>query len=218
MHRRRRGASSVPTVVLLAALLVVTGCTRSTTLSGVVRADPLEVGAVRLADVTDPGLRGALTVDADGRVALVAPRGGLLLVYFGFLSCPDVCPTTLADVRSALGRLDTDDAARIEFAFVTVDPDRDGPEELDAYLRHFTPRFHALRESGVALDVALDAFLASARVEVAADGTVEVAHTGVLYAVDDRGIVVVEWPFGTSAESIAADLALLLGRVAGAGA
>jgi protein SCO1/2 len=205
-------------VVLLAALLVVTGCTRSTTLSGVVRADPLEVGAVRLADVTDPGLRGALTVDADGRVALVAPRGGLLLVYFGFLSCPDVCPTTLADVRSALGRLDTDDAARIEFAFVTVDPDRDGPEELDAYLRHFTPRFHALRESGVALDVALDAFLASARVEVAADGTVEVAHTGVLYAVDDRGIVVVEWPFGTSAESIAADLALLLGRVAGAGA
>jgi protein SCO1/2 len=204
--------------VLLAALLVITGCTRSTTLSGVVRADPLEVGAVRLADVTDPGLRGALTVDTDGRVALVAPEDGLLLVYFGFLSCPDVCPTTLADVRNALGRLDTDDAARIEFAFVTVDPDRDGPEELDAYLRHFTPRFHALRESGVALDVALDAFLASARVEVAADGTVEVAHTGVLYAVDDRGIVVVEWPFGTSAESIAADLTVLLGRVAGAGA
>jgi len=210
-------ASSRPAAVLVAGLLLTACSAGEPTYNGIVRDLPLDVSAISLPDVTDPGLRGGGRI-VDDRLVLAAADGRVLLVYFGFLSCPDVCPTTLADVRSALGRLDTDDAARIEFAFVTVDPDRDGPEELDAYLRHFTPRFHALRESGVALDVALDAFLASARVEVAADGTVEVAHTGVLYAVDDRGIVVVEWPFGTSAESIAADLALLLGRVAGAGA
>jgi protein SCO1/2 len=215
VQRRRRGLRSVPAVTLLACLLVATGCTRTPTLSGVVRTDPLDVGTVRLLDVTEEGLRGGLPIDGEGRVAMVAPEQGLLLVSFGFLNCPDVCPTTLADVRSAVGRLEARDAARIDLVFITVDPDRDGPEELTAYLRHFMPRFHALREPGEALDAALEAFLASARVEVAADGSVEVSHTAVLYAVDDRGLVVVEWPFGTSAASIADDLEVLLDRAAG---
>jgi protein SCO1/2 len=214
-RRSAFGPRSASAIILLASLVIVGGCTRAPTLSGIVRADPLEVGAIRLLDVTDPARRGALPMDDEGRVALAAPEGRILLVYFGFLSCPDICPTTLADVRSALERLDAREAARVDLAFITVDPDRDGPDELADYLRHFAPRHHALREPGAALDAALDAFLASARVQVAADGAVEVSHTAVLYAVDARGRVVVEWPFGTSAASIADDLTVLLGRAAG---
>ncbi len=156
----------------------------------------------------------AVQVDDDGRLVLRAAEGRLLLVYFGFLNCPDVCPTTLADLRAALRRLPAAEADRVDVAFVTVDPDRDGPAELAAYLPAFLPRFHALRAESAALRPALDAFLASAEVTSGADGEVEVAHSAVLYAVDAAGRVVVEWPFGTSATALADDLRVLLGRAA----
>jgi protein SCO1 len=206
-----RSTTSVLLTLLITATLVAS-CSQPATLNGVVRSDPLDVSGVALLDVTDPALRGSLPLGADGRVTLVAPDRGVLLVYFGFLNCPDICPTTLADVRSALGQLDATAIERIELAFITVDPARDGPTELAAYLRHFSPRFHALREPGAPLDSALDAFLASARITEADDGTIDVSHTAVLYAVDDRGLVLVEWPFGTSARALADDLRVLLDR------
>lgn len=215
---RRRACRRVPTLAaaLAMAALVAAGCTGEPTLHGVVRAEPLEVGDVTLPDVTADGLRaGGLVVD-DRLVMRAASTDRLLVVSFGFLNCPDVCPTTLADLRSALARLDAAQRDRVDLAFVTVDPDRDGPEELAAYLRHFAPRHHALRAEGAALDAALDAFLASATVEVADDGEVEVAHSALLYAVDADGRVVVEWPFGTSADALADDLGVLLARGADA--
>lgn len=181
-------------------------------LHGVVRAEPLEVGAVALPDVAPAALRAGGVIDDDGRLVLRAAEGRLLLVYFGFLNCPDVCPTTLADLRAALRRLPAAEADRVDVAFVTVDPDRDTPAALAAYLPAFLPRFHALRTDAAGLRPALDAFLATAEVTVAADGDVEVAHSAVLYAVDATGRVVVEWPFGTSATALADDLRILLGR------
>jgi len=145
---------------------------------------------------------------------LQARDGRLLVVYFGFLSCPDVCPTTLADLRNGLTALPAEDRARIDLVFITVDPDRDGPEELAAYLRHFAPEHHAVRATGSALDDALAAFLASASIEVTSDGSIEVAHTAVLYAVDATGSVVVEWPFGTTSAALTDDIKLLLRRSA----
>ena len=196
-----------------AAVAVGSGATAcgDDALNGVVRAEPLEVGAVALPDVTPATFRAGGVVDGDGRLVMRAAEGRLLLVYFGFLNCPDVCPTTLADLRAALRRLDPAAADRVDTAFVTVDPDRDTPEALAAYLPAFLPRFHAVRAEADVLDPALDAFLASAEVTVAADADVEVAHSAVLYAVDASGRVVVEWPFGTSATALAEDLARLLG-------
>jgi protein SCO1/2 len=189
------------------------GCGGTDGLSGVVRSDPLQVGHVAVRDVTDAALLAGGIIQ-DGLLQMQAREDRLLVVYFGFLNCPDVCPTTLADLRSALERLGDDAAGRIDVVFITVDPDRDGPEELAAYLRHFAPRHHAVRDTGPALAEAMDAFLASARIDVAPDGTIEVAHTAVLYAVDATGSVVVEWPFGTSAAALADDLAILLERSA----
>jgi protein SCO1/2 len=197
--------------ILLAVTLL--GCSGSESLHGVVRSDPLQVGHLELPDVTDPA-RLAGGIVQDGMLTMRAREDRLLVVYFGFLSCPDVCPTTLADLRNALEQLGDDRAGRIDVVFITVDPDRDGAEELGAYLRHFAPRHHALRATGPALQQAMDAFLASATVSVTPDGRIDVAHTAVLYAVDPNGAVVAEWPFGTSAGALADDLSILLRRAA----
>jgi protein SCO1/2 len=203
---------------LAAFALVVSACAGEASLHGVVRETPLEVGTLALTDVTLLEQRAGGIVE-DGRLVMrAAEQDRLLIVYFGFLNCPDVCPTTLADLRSALTQLDAGEAERVDLAFVTVDPDRDGPEELAAYLRHFAQLHHAVRPTGEELAAALAAFLASASVEVAEDGSVDVAHSAVLYGVDHAGRVVVEWPFGTSASALADDLRILLTRTGTAGA
>jgi len=183
----------------------------ATDLVGVVRDDPLDVSTVTLPEEA-PG-------EAPTLFTTTAAPGELLLVYFGYTSCPDVCPTTLSDVKAVLADLG-DDADRIDLAMVTVDPERDTAEVLDGYLDHFLDRYHVLRTTDTAqLDAAETAFGASSSVTTGADGRVEVSHTGTLYAVDDTGTVLVEWPFGTPRDAVANDLAILLERLdAAAGA
>jgi protein SCO1/2 len=171
-------------------------------LAGYLR-DPIpEVGGATLPDASAGG----------APFAMRAPRGKLLLVYFGFTSCPDVCPTTLADVRTALGELG-DDADRVELAMATVDPGRDTDEIVTAYVQSFVPGAHALRtDDDNALREVTEAFGAYYEVTVAEDGTVDVVHTGHLYVVDDQGLLQLTWPFGTEAFALASDLEILLKR------
>lgn len=190
-------------VIAVSALVVACGGD-GVGLRGITRAEPLQVGAVELPDVTD-GAAPDLTF------AFRAEPGRLLLVYFGFTSCPDVCPTTLSDVRSALQRLGPDLASRVRLAMVTVDPDRDTPDVLNRYVGSFVADYRVLRPaSAEQLRRAEQPFLATSSVTTGAGGRPEVSHTATLYAVDDTGTVLVEWPFGTSAGSIADDLRRLL--------
>jgi len=209
-HRRRRARWARPAAGVLAGVLLLGACTSpERSLTGVERDDPLMVGQVSLPDVTAPELRGRGRIE-DGRLVFAATEGRLLLVYFGFLNCATICPTTLFDLRAALAALPTEAAERIDVAFVTVDPERDGPQELADYLRHFFPRHHALRSTGDDLDTVLAAFLASVRIVLDDRGEPEIEHTSRLYAVDARGTVLVEWPFGTSIDALRSDLTLLL--------
>ncbi len=167
--------------------------------AGIVRDPAPEVGSVSLPDL-----------DADGRAfPFVAGAGGVLVVYFGYTSCPDVCPTTLADLRRAMA--DMDEAESIAVAMATVDPDRDTPEVISGYLHSFFPEGHPLRtEDDAELRAAADAFGADYDVTTSEEGDVEVAHTGFLYAVDDQGQLALTWPFGTTWEDIQGDLRWLL--------
>jgi len=176
----------------------------TSTLFGIQRQRPLEVGAVSLPDVTkgEPGTE----------FAFRAQPGQLLVAYFGYTSCPDVCPTTLAFLRSARESLG-DDAGRVDLAMVTVDPERDTAERLSGYLSSFADRYHAVRTADPArLAAAEKAFGAESQVTKNADGTVEVSHSATSYVVDDQGRVLDEWTFGTSSEDMAGDLAKLLAR------
>lgn len=174
-------------------------------LAGVVREPPLQVGDVSLPDVT-PGQGGE-------PFTFRAPDNGLLLVYFGFTYCPDVCPTTLADIRTALEGLGPD-ADRITVAMATVDPERDTPDVLHDYVEFFAgDRARALRTEDLdRLREVEEAFLASSElIPVEGSGDeYEVEHTAVVYVVDDGGTVLVEWPFGTEPEAMQADLERLL--------
>ncbi len=83
--------------------------------------------------------------DTAGRVRHLADfRGKAVVLFFGFTHCPDVCPTTLADMAGVMKSLGAD-ADRVQMIFVTVDPERDTPEALAQYVRAFDPRFIALR-------------------------------------------------------------------------
>ena len=149
--------------------------------------------------------------DGSGDFQMVAEPGGLEVVYFGYTFCPDVCPTTMADVRKALAEMPADEADRVGVAMVTIDPARDTQEVLDGYLANFVDDGVALRtDDDALLRASTDAFGANYEVSTNTEGDIEVSHTGELYAVDDTGTVVMAWPFGTSYESLARDLRSLL--------
>lgn len=177
-------------------------------LNGMTRNPPSEVGSSKLPQGNPKSEM------AEGR--LVGPAGGLTLVYFGFTHCPDVCPTTLADLRLALEELDRDERARTHVAMVTVDPQRDSFEVLNGYLGHFYPEtdFSTLRTTDRDLLTRVERrFGASHRIgKTDQEGNYDVSHTAQLYAVDQDGTVLVEWPFGTEPAAIASDLELLLSR------
>jgi protein SCO1/2 len=190
----------------IASVLVVGACGGnggSKEFIGFQRPDPLVVSEVSLPDVTDGAPQGA-------RFNFIAEPDHLLMVYFGFTNCPDLCPTTLAEVRAAKKRLG-DDGNRIDLAVVTVDPERDTPQVLNEYVSSFSDDYRVLRtDDDNELRTVEEAFLASSTVSKAADGTVEVSHTANLYAVDDAGRVVLEMPFGIGTDGVTNDLELLL--------
>ncbi|MCP4436360.1 MAG: SCO family protein [Actinomycetia bacterium] len=149
--------------------------------------------------------------DGSGQHTMSAVAGGLELVYFGYTFCPDVCPTTMSDVRRVLGGLPEDEAELIDVSVVTVDPARDTADVLDSYVTNFVPDGLSLRtDDDAALRSAADSFGANYEVTTNEAGDIEVSHTGELYAVDDQGQVVMAWPFGTTWESLERDVRSLL--------
>lgn len=199
--RRLRGT----TAALLALLLVLAACGGGSgseqQLDGAVASPPLFVGDRQLPEG-----------ESGEPFTFRAPEGGLLAVYFGYTQCPDLCPTTMADIKAALERL-PEGADRVSVAMVTVDPERDNAKLLTAYLGHFFgDAIHPLRTTrSEDLKAVEEAFLATSSVQKTKEGVV-VEHTATTSIVDETGTVVVQWPFGTSAESMAHDFAILLDR------
>lgn len=191
---------------ILAAFLLA-GCAARDGLKGHPPSGTGYVGDIVLPEVR-PG-------EPDQPFRFRARPGGLLYVYFGYTNCPDVCPTTLADLRTALKRLGPD-GARVEMAFVTVDPYRDTTEALVPYVRTFVPAGHAIYPRGQAqLGQAETAFGATSTAVRHPEGDVEVSHSALGYAVDETGHVRVQWDFGVSPDVLTHDLRLLLSQKPG---
>ena len=193
-----RHALAAATIAVVIAL-VSCGGDAGRELVGYTFEPPTQVDAIALPDLS----RGGEPFD------LRAQPGGLLVVYFGYTNCPDVCPTTMSDLRAALRQLG-DDADRVDVAMVTVDPDRDTAVLAD-YVESFIEGGHALATGdAAALRDAASPFGVSYLVETNASGEIEVKHTPQLYVVDDTGQLALVWSFGVAAGDLAADLGQLL--------
>jgi cytochrome oxidase Cu insertion factor (SCO1/SenC/PrrC family) len=128
-------------------------------------------------------------------------RGKLMLVYFGFTYCPDVCPTDLQAIGLAMDRLGADSES-VQPLFVTVDPERDTPEHLADYVPMFHPRLIGLTGSPAAIGQAAAAYrVYYARIDFdkkRSDYTVD--HSAFIYLMDRDGKYLGFFPPGTSAE------------------
>ncbi|WP_462380286.1 SCO family protein [Pseudomonas sp. Marseille-QA0892] len=134
---------------LIALLLVLMGAVLYQVLSGNdadERSSLLEAGIVLLPQPRD--LPAMEMIDQDERpVALNELKGQWSLLFFGYTFCPDICPTTLAELRQLDERLPADVKDRLQMVLVTVDPERDTPQQLKEYLAYFSPDFVGLNGS-----------------------------------------------------------------------
>lgn len=147
--------------------------------------------------------------DADGRPRTLADyRGDVVLLFFGFTQCPDVCPTALSRSAEVAKRLGPD-AERLRVVFVTLDPERDTPAVLGEYVRAFDPRFVALRgDAKETDDIARDFRVFYRKVPTGSSYTLD--HTAVTYAFDRRGRLRLAIGPTESTDDLASDVRRLL--------
>jgi protein SCO1/2 len=153
---------------------------------------------------------------ADGaETPLRAPAGGVLIAFIGFASCPDICPTTLADLRGSLRELEPEERDRVAVAMITMDPERDTAEVLANYVGSFVPGAAALRtDDPERLRAVADRLGADYGTIPGEEGEEEIFHTANLYAIGPDGRVLVQWPFGTPRDVVVEDIRLVLRDVA----
>jgi len=163
-------------------------------------------------DITgaDFGKHLALT-DHNGRpVTLETFRGKLVVLFFGYTHCPDVCPTTLSDMAQALKLVPPAVAGKVQVLFVSVDPERDTPETLKAYVPYFHPAFLGLYGTPKEVAKAATEFKVAFRkhVEPGATGYL-VDHSAGSYVLDEKGRLRLYLPFAHPPADIAHDLSTL---------
>jgi protein SCO1/2 len=184
-------------VVLLAALLAACGP---------------EAPRFRSTDITgaDFGKELALTGHDGKPRALVDFRGKLVVLFFGYTHCPDICPTTLADMAAVMKQLGSD-AARVQVLFVTLDPERDTAEVLATYAPAFDPGFIGLYGDAAATQRAAKEFkIFYEKRPASAPGAYTVDHSAQSYVLDAQGRMRLFVRQDRIAQDLAEDLRALL--------
>ena len=136
--------------------------------------------------------------------------GKIVVVFFGFTQCPDVCPTAMAELAE-VKRLLGGDGDKLQAIFITMDPERDTPELLKAYMGNFDPGFLALRPTPEQLpQVAKDFKIYYKKVDGKTKGSYTLDHSAGSYIYDPQGRIRLYNRYGSGAEMLASDLRLLL--------
>jgi protein SCO1/2 len=193
---------------LLAAIVAVSalgGCDK-------IGLTGLRAAAFNGVDITGAKYGRALALpDAEGRPRTLSDfKGKVIVLFFGYTQCPDVCPTTMAElaaVKQSLGA----DGERVQGIFISVDPERDTPEVLKAYTANFDPSFVALRGTAEQTSAAAREFkVFFAKAPGKTPGSYTVDHTAGSYVIDRDGRLRLFERYGTPAEALASDLRQLL--------
>ena len=150
--------------------------------------------------------------DHNGRVRhLTDFTGKVVLMFFGYTQCPDVCPTTMTEmieIKKALGK----DGERLQVLFVTVDPERDTPELLKAYMGNFDPTFLALRTTPDKLAaLTKDYKIYYKKVDGSTPTSYTMDHSAGSYIYDPQGKLRLFTRYGSPKEALTKDIQTLLG-------
>lgn len=171
-----------------------------------------EAPTFRSTDITGADFGRELALPGhDGRPHTLADfRGKLVVLFFGYTHCPDICPTTLADVAALMKKLGPD-AARIQVLFVTVDPERDTPAVLAKYVPAFDASFLGLSGDAAATQrVAREFRIVYEKRPGGAPGAYTVDHSSQLYVLDAQGRLRLLARHDRLAQDLAEDLRVLL--------
>ncbi len=149
--------------------------------------------------------------DVNGQTKTLADfQGKVAVVFFGFTQCPDVCPTTMAEVAEAKKLLGKD-GDKVTAIFVTVDPERDTPQVLKAYMQSFDPSFTALRGSEAQIAaLAKDFKVYYKKVDGKTPTSYTFDHTAASFVYDPQGKLRLYTRYGLGAQALADDLRILL--------
>jgi protein SCO1 len=149
--------------------------------------------------------------DTEGRVRHIGEfKGKAVVVFFGYTQCPDVCPTTLTELAQAKKLLGAD-GTRVQGIFITVDPERDTPEVLKAYMGNFDPGFIALRGTAEqTAAVAKDFKVYYKKVEGKTPTSYTMDHSAASFVYDPSGQLRLYTRYGVGPQALADDLKLLL--------
>ena len=194
--------------VLLAAALCVAlaGCDKL----GVAATKP--AASFRGADITGADYAKTLSMpDMNGQPRTLGDfKGKVTVVFFGYTQCPDVCPTTMAElaqVKKALGA----DGDKLQAVFVSIDPERDTPEILKSYMASFDPNFVALRGTLAQTQATAKEFkVYFAKVPGKAEGSYTMDHSAGAFVFDAKGNVRLFERYGAGAEALSADVKALI--------
>jgi len=165
----------------------------------------------RGSDITGTQLgRGLSLVDHNGAPRTLADYAGkVVVVFFGFAQCPDVCPTSLAELAQVMKTLG-EDAGRVQVLMVTVDPERDTPEVLRQYVTAFDPRFVGLTGTPEQIKQAAASFKVYYAKVQRDGGDYTMDHTAAFYLLDGKGEARVLASNNAGAEALAHDIEQLL--------
>lgn len=163
-----------------------------------------------LLDLEQPAADFTITGAGGQPIRLSDYRGKLVLLYFGYTHCPDACPTTMAETKVAFAELGAK-AADVQVIMISIDPKRDTPEALAAYVQQFDPRFlggTATLDEVTALASAYGVFFEKHAGSVATGYLID--HSAQMLVVDRQGYTRMIFPYGLRGEDMATDLRYLL--------
>jgi protein SCO1/2 len=140
-------------------------------------------------------------------------RGKYVVLFFGYTYCPDVCPTTLSDLQQMLKGLGEDQASDVQVLMVSVDPERDTPEQLATYLTFFDPNYIGMTGTVADIQPVASQFGIFFERQKGSENTAYlVDHTSAVTVIDPEGRVRIIFPYGVKGSEMAADLAYLMRR------
>jgi protein SCO1/2 len=137
-------------------------------------------------------------------------EGRITLIFFGYTNCPDVCPVTLSEFKKIKQEL-SEGSEDVRFVFITVDPERDNPQQLGLYLSNFDDDFLGLSGSDKELEkIFTDYGVYAAKKDIGSAAGYLVDHTARTYLIDKQGNWRLTYPFGMEPEKIISDVRHLL--------